>query len=571
MATSAPFRAWVRLPAFVLLAAALPLGALAQDKAPDPPLLRLKVKSLAAFKNGLGFCVKTGEVSPINGWATLDELPSASLGALWVGTDAKSGAVTDLVAYKTNITDQAPVLSQADLLAANVGQQVRITYSGAALTTVEGVLVGVPAEGKAESRAAVGPSPVPVWSPPPEPSRQGEIVLIRTRVNDQPRILSLNRGLIQAVELAADANLRRPGRRAVNRARIRIAGSPESAEVRLACLEKGIVWSPSYRVLMDSEHTAELTLEAVLANDVEDLEDASVSFVVGYPNFLYADLLSPLNLQQPVAAFIQSLTSERRPERYSPFANTMAQSVAYNTASFTPSERPEAAYAVTQPMAGETSEDLYFYHKSGVTLKKGERARYQIFAVRAPCEHLYQWEVPDNMNVDDRGYRMASSNRQETEPQVWHVLRLQNTGTQPWTTAPAFALNGDRPLAQDVLGYAPPGAKSTLKLTAATEIRAEQSQTEVGRRALQIEGRSLDEVTVAGKLKVTNMKSAAVPVSIKKSLVGEVLKADAGGKVTKVVHKLTSLNPNSEIRWEFQLPAGAEKEVNYECKVLIYR
>jgi hypothetical protein len=78
-------------------------------------------------------------------------------------------------------------------------------------------------------------------------------------------------------------------------------------------------------------------------------------------------------------------------------------------------------------------------------------------------------------------------------------------------------------------------------------------------------------VTVAGKLKVANMKTKVVPISIKKSLVGEVLKVDAEGKVAKVVHKLTSLNPSSEIQWEFQLPAGAEKEVHYECKVLIYR
>ena len=57
----------------------------------------------------------------------------------------------------------------------------------------------------------------------------------------------------------------------------------------------------------------------------------------------------------------------------------------------------------------------------------------------APYEHIYQWEIPDSMNVDDRGYRLNQQSAPEN--QVWHVLRLENTSQQPWTTAPAFALN----------------------------------------------------------------------------------------------------------------------------------
>jgi hypothetical protein len=537
------------------------------------PVFKPAVKTLAAFKNGLGFCVETGQMELKDGWAVLDRLPPAALGSLWIGVSGQTGAVTEVIAFKEKISEEAPVFTQAQLLAANVGQKVRLTYStspGTPATVLEGTLLEVPEGSKREEK--IGELAVNVgWRPPAEGPERREFVLLRTGESDQTKIISLNVGLIQSVELAPGAKLTGRTDKQVNRARIHVEGKAPTAEVNVAYLEKGIVWSPAYRLELENEKTAELRLEAVLANDVEDLDNAEVSFVVGYPNFLYADLLSPLVLQQSVAAFIQSLTSEQQPDRAGRFANGMAQSVVYNRANFDAAVRPEGAYSTAPTLPGETSEDLFFYRKTGVTLKKGERARYLLLAGQVPCEHLYQWDIPDKLNVDERGYRVESGSPKPDEPQVWHVLRLENTTGKPWTTAPAFTLNGALPLAQDVLQYTPPGAKTTLKLTAATELRAEQSQTELGRKALQIEGRSLDEIQVLGKLKVTNWKSKEARVSIKKTLVAEVLSTSADGKVRKAGQKLASLNPMSEIQWEFQLSPGQEKEVQYQCKVLVYR
>jgi len=52
---------------------------------------------------------------------------------------------------------------------------------------------------------------------------------------------------------------------------------------------------------------------------------------------------------------------------------------------------------------------------------------------------------------------------------------LENKGQQPWTTAPAFAMNGAMPVAQDTLNYTPAGGRSTLKLTVAADVRGEQT------------------------------------------------------------------------------------------------
>src|ERR1700722_2305399 len=72
----------------------------ADDKSEALPLFVPKVKSLAAFKNGLAFVFKTAETPLKDGWARMDQLPPAALGSLWIGTTSKSGPVTDIIAYK---------------------------------------------------------------------------------------------------------------------------------------------------------------------------------------------------------------------------------------------------------------------------------------------------------------------------------------------------------------------------------------------------------------------------------------------------------------------------------------
>ena len=224
-----------------------------------------------------------------------------------------------------------------------------------------------------------------------------------------------------------------------------------------------------------------------------------------------------------------------------------------------------------EPLPGEGNEDLYFYKKSGVTLKQGDRAQFEVFSASVPYEHIYQWEVTDNLGVDDNGYRRNPGGPVPPEEnQIWHMLRLTNDTKQPWTTAPAFTMNGQLPVAQDMLGYAPPGGSSTLKLTVATDLHAEATQTEQARRQVNLDDSSYDEITVIGKLKVTSWKSSETCILIHKSLTGEVI--DAGdGKVTKSARNLVGVNPTSEINWEFHLPAGKDRELNYQYKVLVRR
>jgi hypothetical protein len=547
----------------------------ADDQSGALPVVALKVKSLAVFKNGLGFVFKTADTPLKNGWARMDQLPPAALGSLWIGTTAESGPVTDVIAYKEKVASDADSLNLTELLAANVGRRASITYlAGANSKTADGMLLAAPAARKADENE-VGPPLQPAYvsslRPASEPVRP-EIVLLRdTKAGGAESVLlALNLSSIQSVEIYGDSKLTTKIERELARTKIHVGGEPAHAGITLACLEKGIVWSPSYRINLASDTNAALELEAVLADDSEDLDNADVSFVVGYPNFLFADVLSPMSLQQSVASFVQALESGgSQRNRPGMFANTMRQSAMYNSAGDMGGS-PGAGYSAMAAPPGEQNEDLYLYHKNGVTLKKGDRARFSLLSTTAPYEHIYQWEVSDTMNVDEFANRNSIRDGTKPEDLVWHVLRLKNTGKQPWTTAPAFALNGALPVAQDTLNYTPPGGSSTLKLTVATDVHGEQSQTEAARRQLNLSGRNYDEVTVDGKLRLTNWKSTEIALLIRKSIIGDVL-SSPDGKASKVARNLTAVNSNSEIVWESKLAAGQTRELTYQYKVLLGR
>lgn len=525
-----------------------------------------KVKTVAAFKNGLAFVYRSGDVQLADGWGTIQEIPPAVLGTVWIGTTSVDAPVEEVIAYKGTMSEAVDALNFLDLLEANLGKSVDVTYysSDSATEKVRGRVMAVP------NRKAPKPEE---WSSDsssrPEPQR-GELVLIQ---QDDGAVIALDKSLIRSVKFGGGSpELKTKIDRPADGAKVRVKGKPKSATITMAYLEKGVTWSPSYLVNLVSDKEADITLDAVLANDVEDLQDTDVSFVVGYPNFAFADTITPLNVQQSVASFVQALM-QGRSDRDS-LSNVMSQSIMVNSPLASARDsggwRPDLAYSAGSSMAGETNEDLYFYHQPHVTLKKGDRAKYTVFSAKAPYEHIYLWEVADLVNTDDRGYRQGGDRQDAPEDQVWHSLKLRNATNQPWTTAPALAVKGSMPIAQDVLKYTPPKGQSNLKLTVATDIRAEQSEKEASRKVVNVGHDDFDEITVNGTLQIKSMKPAAVKMNVKKMLTGEVLQSE-GGKVSRVTKRLSAVNPKSEIEWDFDLAPGVEKQLTYQYKVLINR
>ena len=547
---------------FLLLTLMTP--SFAQDRfgGKDLPDAALKTSSVAAFKNGLGFFIRQGTAHLAGGQGRIPFVPEATLGSLWLAPNDSGTTIEELVAYRYKVPKEHSAASVEELLRINIGKTVTINFNNKDYT---GEVLGF-SDGEKAS-----PPPIPASSGlvlPIPPASQSRLLLFKS----EGKVLALNPTFVSFVWSAEMPNLLFKQDTEAKALRFTLKGAGDTANLTMGYLQKGLGWTPSYLISLQDEKTARITMQAVLTNDVEDLTEADVFFVVGVPNFEFADKLSPMALQQTLAEFILS-AGRRDYDRANQFSNALMsqRAVVQNEAS------AAASFSATVgELEGAPEEDLFLYTRPGVTLAKGERATYNIFATTAACEHIYEWEVTDNPRVDVYGNPLNTSYSNPPSDQkvinaVWHSLRLKNGSKFPWTSAPAIVISGTKPVSQDTLSYTPKGASTNLKLTIATDVRTDKKETEVDRqpRATTRSGSYYDAVTVEGTLKVKNYKSKDIALKIYRSLIGEVLTTTDNGKTEKLAEVIRSMNPTSRITWDLVFKPGEEKIITYRYKILV--
>jgi hypothetical protein len=531
----------------------------AVEKEKSLPTLKTKPKTIAIFKNGLGFFIREGEVTLRDKWAVTEHVPRATLGSLWIGSLDKDAQLEEVIGFMDDVKSETEAITLQQLLKANIGKKAIITAS----KVIEGIIKSVP-EMRPPSQEGIQLSSQYV-SRRNQP-QQGIIAIISTKDGD----VVINKNSISSIEFPGNYSAKIVSEGKAKRIKFKMATRKNKAKLSLSYLQKGISWIPSYLVNIEDPKKARITMKATLINDIENLENVDAFFVVGYPNFIYADILSPMALDQALNQFVTSLESGGRQRgEYSRLANVMRQSVSAGYMNQSGPQPLDQGYDAIKGVPGASEEDLFLYHKKGIHLRKGERAYYHIFSAKVDYKHIYEWNVPDTINVDPRGYQQSGQQPKEKE-QVWHSIKLTNSTAYPWTTAPALTISGWKPLAQDIINYTPKSTKTNLKLTIATDIKTNRNEYEAERqRDVRLYRNSYDLVTVKGELYIKNAKSKAVTMEIKKKVTGEVLEVSHKGKINKVAEGLRGVNFNSYISWEIPVKAGEEIEVTYTYKIYI--
>jgi hypothetical protein len=510
------------------------------------PVLNTKAKNIAVFKNGIGFFMREGTVRLNEGWAVTEYVPNASLGSLWIGSLDKDSILEEVIGFKEDVQRSFEAISIEELLASNIGKKLKITYGD---KIIEGTIKSVP-EARAPDRLQPKLAAIVILD-----TGDGEVVL--------------NKSNISKVEFPKGFSASYLSKEKAKRIKFKVATSKKEAKLGLSYLQKGLSWVPSYLINLEDSKKARMTMKATLINDAEDLENVDFFFVVGYPNFLYVDVLSPMALEESITQFIQGLRREGRQEDAGGMMAITRQRADFRESGTL--SNLDYGYETIKGLPGAAEEDLFLYHKDKISIKKGERAYYPIFFDEVDYKHIYEWEIPDTINVDPRGYQRSEQEKKEKE-HVWHSVKLSNSTKYPWTTAPAFVVSGWKPLAQDTINYTPKNAKTNLKLTVATDVKHDRHEYEIDRqRDVKIYNHNYDLVTVKGELSIKNHKNKEITMEIKKRLTGEAIEVSHNGKIEKVAEGLRGVNQNSSISWEIPLKAGEEISVTYKYKVYITR
>jgi hypothetical protein len=537
----------VLLSLFLFLAAISPAFA-GDDELPE---LKAETHTIAVFKNGLGYFIKGGEVSPAGGWAVIMDIPEASHGSIWIGSPDAGTVVDEAIGMKGFFEEKSSAVSILDILSANIGKKIAIRTDIDFKGTLALLLWDKTSERQAPQGMIYQPSLAAI------DTDAGTTII---RIEDIKEVAFPDGKPVMSKSIKLDA------------IRIHIDSRMNPVPVSLSYISRDILWAPSYIINIMDPKKASITMQAVLVNDAEDISGADVFFVVGYPNFAYANVMSPLAMKDSVAQFISAMQNGGASQRnYNSYSNAMVQtSAGYDRIS--DSFQASPGYTVETGTPGESNEDLFFYKKENVTLPRGGRAYYNIFSGQVDYEHVYEWKIPDTNNIDWRGYYRGEQVKNDTKEQVWHTIKLSNSTPYPWTTAPAISFSGWKPLAQDMLEYTPTGTNQNLKLTIASDVKVDRNEIELERvHDSKVNSGTYDLVTVKGTLSIRNTKHEDIAMEIEKSIVGKVTSADNGGKVSVVVENLQGINQNSTVKWQLPVPAGKSVELTYKYTVYVTR
>ena len=541
---------------FLVLTLSTSMSARAED-AVTPPL-KTRIASISLFKNGLGFVTREADFPRGSSALLFADLPAPALGTFWLYSDAAEASVKDAVAFVSEKTERVEAASVDEMIQANVGQTVELRLNDK--DTIRAKILSADA-----NRAGGAPprerSP---FVPYPMPGEASSLLLLQTGNGT----MALNRGGVQQIA-SVSGPLKTTIERRTHGVSLRANGSNPSgkAHVVVQYLAKGITWVPSCAIDISDAKKARITTKAEIIDEIEDLDGVPVSLVTGFPNLRFADVVDPIALSGDLAAFLGNVANERDNQaRYR--VDLLAQSAVVANGML--ADRESFPAYSSAPGEGETHEELFFYEQKGVTLKKGERGYYPLFTSEAPYEPLYEWKIGDALDEQEQ-YRNRNEEGPEKAEDVWHSIRLTNTGTVPWTTSPAMTMQGGQILGQDIINYTSPGGRTSVRITKAVDIKAERAEFEAERtrNAANFYGYSYDLVEVRGKLKASNFKDKPVTLTVSKELSGEVLKTSPVAKIEQTARGLKKVNPRSVLTWEVPIKARDKAEIEYSYKVYV--
>jgi len=514
------------------------------------PEVEPKITDLTVFKDGHVLVLARGKVALSNGWCRTRRVPVPVLGTFWAFVADRQARVDFVKAGFAEATHTRPCMSFDEVIQANIGKEVEIVEmpkSGEPIThtgTLQGIL-----KHKAEREAEVATT-VPAgrdrWG-----RYRGTTQIRETRTDqattlssfvmlkEKGRVVLVQRASIHSMAVAEPMAAEHRETKKVREISLRIVkgGQPLAGEqeVGMVYLQKGIRWIPSYRIELLDGGKARLTLQGTIINDLADIEDAHFRLVVGVPSFLMKHALSPVALRERalhLSSYFAPPSRRGGDRRLDYLSNALMSQQAMPA----PEARPAGPGGPDIPAEGQ-QEDLFLYHREGLSLKKGERAVVHLMDVTVPYEDIYVWEIPP---VPPREmWRHINREQQQqlvqalTGARAMHNLRLTNTGRTPWTTGPAAIFRGGTPLGQQLLPYTSIDNKVDVAVTIATDLNTKKEEKETSRKHndLTIDNNRYTRHTLKGTLTVTNFKDKPVRLVVRRQVIGTVTAATHDGKI----------------------------------------
>ncbi len=587
-----------------LLAVAISCRAAEKD-APPSRELKLATQKVIVFKDGYCLFHKQGQATTDRASeAFTDDVPdSAVLGSFWALP--KEGKLVSMRAgwetVSTSTTKEVPAVGFLDVLLANQGKRVRLemndretitgTIAHVMTTPTTEALTAATADIFGVSKAKVPGTPehTLATTAPSAINQQGQAdvtthvisgftgtqFVLRTEDGDMLLNTSnIKSFIIQDMKHTLPRTLTTIER--TKRLTFRFDEADKQRNLDLLYFRPGIRWIPTYRVSLSDDpkvKTASISLQAEILNEAEPLDEVPLDIVVGVPNFRFRELPSPLVLE----SVLRNTLAAAAPQLMGNFRNDLSNSLyTQRSGEF----RREAAQgnaaiaggdiALPGELTASGAQDLFVYNLPKLSLKTGERIAVNIFtADKVAYRDLYTWDL--RITREDTDTAPSGSGVKSplklAKNEVWHQVELTNNTQLPWTTGAAMLMQGQQPLAQELLTYTSPKDACRVPVTVSIDTRGTFEEEETARdlKALTWDGYAYAKIVKQAKLHLCNNKSAPIETEITLRLGGKVTESSHDGKVALGPYDASdwsnyrghpAVNNSSVVTWKVKLAPG---------------
>jgi len=498
---------------------------------------KLKATSINIFKNGTYFVAKEGTVNITDKYCKIQAPTSPLLSTFWL-TTTKDIDIQRVDFRTDTIKTTRYARNIQELISANKGKKGGLTYNVNSTLTKS-------ATGFIDNYF-----------------KESGIVKFRT-TDGHSLYLNTNSIIDFTVEGSSVDKLTTDS--LARLAKITFSKSKSDAALKLSYMHTGMTWIPSYNIKLIDDKTLQVEMKALVENYSEDITDAELTLTVGAANFKYGTQIDPLALNYLSGSTVYNYNNHNNNYNYQ-YSNAYVAPMAESRADDSGISYNNYQIYTT---AGEKTNDLYMYKVGKVSLQMNTKSLFNIFSVNAPYEDLYEVNIYDNINYANN---RRITNNEEQLFDVFHSLRITNSSTYPFTTAPVFVQDKNmHPLGQDQIKYTATGAKVKVQIAKATDIRVNCTEEEIAKveNAKTYNKNSYRKVTIKGTVKLENHQPKAVQLNITKSINGEIKNASDSGKINKS-GQYNGINANSDVEWNISVGANAEKSITYEYEVYVY-
>lgn len=472
------------------------VGAAGTEAAKPTAAFKTKTKSVAIFKDGYGFFLREGQAPLNDGWCMTDYIPRATAGTFWLYTLQPDTAVSTVRSTSRNEMRFEDTAELVKLLDRYTGLLVRLTTADA--------------------------------------SSEGELLRVvdnMVLVKDGKQV-----SVIQAADIKAAQIIGQPLLIQVNSSK-----PVKDVTLRMGYLQQGISWVPTYTLDLVSPNQARIDLRATITNGIEDLQDCSIYFVVGVPNFSMKGQLDPLTANALGSAVLSSLGPGAAGPSQA-LSNALVADMARGAK--VDESRERAVPVVNAPLEG--LQDMYFYEKKGLDVLLGDVVMTSVMSGTLPYRSVFVWDVGAGSQID-------------------HYINLTNTTGLPLTTGPVMVVQNRKPVSQDVMKYISPKAEGRLRMTQTTDIRASASEKELRRLPEErIGGSSYIPISMEGKLVLENHRTETAEVEVSWSTNGQVTEASDNAEIKSHTVTDEGLNPRTDLWCTVKVEPGKRHVVSYQ-------